>query len=117
MRLLIAFVFAALTASCASTNSVPANFRLAPTGAQGLLVGSITYDGSIAIYGVEGTSRDGASFFRAQAGYPGWPPLGPEFDAALKKKGATFAIAVAPGRYTLQRWYVTRGGPHISSPG
>jgi hypothetical protein len=109
MRLLLTLFIAALTASCASTNSVPSDFRFAPDSAQGLVVGSITYDSGMGVYGIDGSGRNGSSTFRAQTGYALWPPLGPEFDPALKKKGGTFAVSVAPGQYTLQRWNIMQG--------
>jgi hypothetical protein len=101
--------FTVLLSSCAATNSVPPDFRFGPQSAQALVVGSITYDSGLGAYGVSATSRDGSSVFGASVGFSQWPPLGPEFDEALKKKGGTFAVAVTPGQYTLQRWGIRRG--------
>jgi len=97
-----------LLSSCAST-SIPPDFRFGPQTAQALVVGSITYDSALGAYSVSATSRDGGSVFRAKVGYSTWPPLGPEFDDALKKKGGTFAVAITPGQYTLQRWEIRQG--------
>lgn len=42
-------------------------------------------------------------------------PLGPRFDDALQKNGGTFAVAVNPGQYTLQRWVIQKG-ERVSMP-
>lgn len=108
MRQPLLLLIALMVSSCAST-SVPSDFRFGPQSAQGLIVGSITYDSAIGLYGVNATSRDGGSSFGARVGYSQWPPLGPLVDDALKMKGGTFAVAVVPGQYTLQRWSIQQG--------
>lgn len=109
MRILGLLMIAALVTSCASTTSVPNDFQFDAHSAQALIVGSITYESAIGRHGVEATARDGGPGFAAGVGYGAWPPLGPQFDEELRKKGGTFAVAVRPGQYTLQRWVVQSG--------
>ena len=115
MRILGILLLATLMTSCASTNSVPTNFQLNADSAQGLIVGSITYESTIGRFGVEATARDGGPGFYAAIGFTMWPPLGPQFDEELRKKGGTFAVAVRPGQYTLQRWTL-QSGQRTSAP-
>jgi hypothetical protein len=108
MRWLPIFSLPLLVSSCA-TNSTPPDLRFNTESTQALIVGSITYDSGTGVYSVAATSRHGSSVFSARVGYPLWPPLGPEFDDALQKKGGTFAVPVTPGQYTLQRWSIRQG--------
>src|SRR5882672_3996390 len=106
MRSFIVLLLVALASSCASAASVPSDFRFEPTSGQALVVGSITYDSGLGLYSVDATGRDGSSVFLASVGTPLWPAFSPQFDDALQKRGGTFAVAVTPGEYTLQRWSV-----------
>ena len=109
MRLLITACICLLLTACASPTSVGPDFRFDPATRQALIVGSITYEDGLGVHAIEATSRDGLSHFYAGVGYSQWPPLGPQYDEALLMKGGTFAVAVKPGQYTLQRWSVLKG--------
>jgi hypothetical protein len=116
MKFFIVLLLAASTSSGASAASVSSDFRFGPASDQALVVGSITYDSGLGLYSVDATGRDGSSVFMASVGTAMWPAFSPMFDDALQKKGGTFAVAVTPGQYTLQRWRIQQGPGIQASP-
>lgn len=114
MRTSVLFVLAsaALLSSCAN---VPSDYRFDASKAEGLVVGSITYDGSLGLYALILTAPPGVDAPRIQVGSSMWPALTPQFDEGLKATGGTFAVALPAGDYKIQAWDVRQGQRSRSS--
>lgn len=103
------FFLCFLLSSCSTTSGISRDFKLNPSGTDGLVVGTITYSSFTGSYSVGWSSPDGKAAFWASVGFANWPPLGPEFDDDLGAKGGTFATIVPAGTYTIGRWRIQQG--------
>ena len=107
MKIHISLLFAAcLFTSCAN---VPSSYKFDPANDEGLIVGSITYDGSIGLYIMVVSTPPAAPPPKIDVGYSMWPPLGPLFDDGLKTRGGTFAVKATPGTYSIRAWRIKQG--------
>ena len=109
MRYLLALLSLALFSSCGTTSGVARDFKLDPSGPNGLVVGTITYETFTGAYGLGWKTQQGQARFTASVGFSNWPPLGPEYDPDLKAKGGTFAVVVPAGEYSVHGWWIRQG--------
>ena len=108
MRIVV-LILCCLLSSCSTTRGIPRDFKLNPSGTDGLVIGTITYSSFTGSYNVGWSSPDRKAVFWAGVGFANWPPLGPEFDDDLKAKGGTFATVVPAGTYAIRGWRIQQG--------
>lgn len=102
-------VLAGLTAVLSACANISSDYKFDAKKPEGLIVGSITYERSIGLYGLVLEAPAGVEVPRIQVGSSMWPALSPLYDEALKAKGGTFAVAVPEGRYKIRSWFVKEG--------
>lgn len=106
-------VAAFLLAAC--TTNVSRDYRLDPQKAEGLVVGSISYESGIGRFVLEAKGRGASKRYDMQFGCPVWPCMGSDNDAdfsrdqAPKQRGGGFAVAMPEGDYIIVGWRVEQG--------
>jgi hypothetical protein len=117
IRLTIIFLLCAMMAACA-TPSIEPDFKPTSEAGGGVVVGSITYEGSFSGYSV-GYRRVGTNsqLGRIQAGAGMlFVPYIPRGDAdALGTRGELFAIELPEGDYEVHRWFISSGPASVAS--
>lgn len=110
----VATATAIALAGCA--NNIPDDHRAAAT-ATGIAAGSITYTGALGARGLALKNDETGQVTHVRVGTSNTlnPFARPEVDDRLGQVGGTFAVVLAPGRYTVGPWQIRQGPGTLTS--
>lgn len=114
MSLLLRVLGAALVvtlSACAAPDTGTAEAG-APTG---MIIGSITHESSVGVYGLGVAGKPGQRVRSPSVGFGMWTPFNNEMDEDLKEKGGTFAQDLPAGEYRIVGWFVNRSSTFYRS--
>lgn len=86
-----------------------------PSGTEGLVVGTITYDSSLGEYRVGLLSVDAEHPSLIRVGHSLWHPFVRMYDDDLKMRGAPFSVRLPAGDYRIAYWEVSQGQARSNS--
>lgn len=107
---------AALLAGCAS-RTLPSQYTLNANGDKGIVVASITHNGTFGNHTVRLQNRDGSVTERFSVGFVSAIPIPQKYDIKdEEKKGDVFSVELPQGNYKIDSWSVDSYGFHVGSP-
>lgn len=107
---------AALLAGCAS-RTLPNQYTLDPAGGKGIVVASITHNGTFGNHTVRLQDLDGSVRERFSVGFISAIPIPQKYDIKdEEKKGDVFSVELPQGNYKIDSWSVDSYGFHVGSP-
>jgi hypothetical protein len=113
---ILASIAAIFLAGCAS-QTLPKNYSLNPNGVKGIIVASITYNGTFGLHSINIKSSDNSVRERLAVGQITFVPIPQNYDINdLGVKGNVFSFELPQGIYEVARWNVDSYSANIGAP-